>query len=108
MTQVRELLSQSDEQDQAPNISDQVIQGTRLVIADLFQKDDQARMQAVLSTYFDIEDVIDISINVQKSINKQRDRQKKFLSTHGHADIVCETLRQLLSQIGVGKSGILD
>ena len=56
-----------------------MIQGTRLVIADLFRTEDQARTSAVLSTYFDIEDVIDISINVQKSINIQRDRRQKFL-----------------------------
>ena len=61
-----------------------MIQGTRLVIADLFRTEDQARTSAVLSTYFDIEDVIDISINVQKSINKQRDRRQKFLSNHSH------------------------
>jgi len=47
-----------------------MLQRQRLVIADLFNKDDEAHMKALLSTYFEIEDVIDISINVQKSLIK--------------------------------------
>jgi hypothetical protein len=38
-------------------------------------------MKTLLSTYFEIEAIIDISINVQKSIIKQRDRRQKFLAS---------------------------
>ena len=63
--QARELLSQSDEQDQAPNVEDdQMLRRQRLVIADIFRTDEDQRMNNLLSTYFEVEDVIDISINV--------------------------------------------
>ena len=42
----------------------------RLVIADVFRKDEEPAMSALLSRYFEIEDVIDVSINVQKSVIK--------------------------------------
>ena len=44
-------------------------------------------MKALLSTYFEVEDVIDISINVQKSVIKQRDRRQKFLASSTHYQI---------------------
>ena len=59
----------------------------RLVIADVFHKDEEATMKALLSTYFEVEDVIDISINVQKSVIKQRDRRQKFLASSTHYQI---------------------
>ena len=94
--QVRELLSQSDEQDQAPYIEDeQVMKRQRFVIADLFSKEEEPRMRALLSTYFEIEDVLDISINVQKSVIKQRDRRQKYLIEASHGEIATETVRQL-------------
>lgn len=52
-------------------------------------------MRALLSTYFEIEDVLDISINVQKSVIKQRDRRQKYLTEASHGEIVTETVRQL-------------
>ena len=92
--QVRELLSQSDEQDQAPYIEDeQVMKRQRFVIADLFSKEEEPRMRALLSTYFEIEDVLDISINVQKSVIKQRDRRQKYLTEASHVEIATETVR---------------
>ena len=42
----------------------------RFVIADLFRKEEEAEVRALLGKYFVIEDVLDISINVQKSLNK--------------------------------------
>lgn len=52
-------------------------------------------MRALLSTYFEIEDVLDISINVQKSVIKQRDRRQKYLTEASHGEIATETVRQL-------------
>lgn len=52
-------------------------------------------MKSMLGSYFEIEEVHDISINVQKSLIKQRDRSQKFLATHSHVEIMCETARQL-------------
>lgn len=50
-------------------------------------------MKALLSNFFEIEDIIDISINVQKSINKQRDRRQKFLANSTHLQIGVEACR---------------
>ena len=99
---MRELLSQSDEQDQAPYIEDeQVMKRQRFVIADLFSKEEEPRMRALLSAYFEIEDVLDISINVQKSMIKQRDRRQKYLTEASHGDIATETVRQLQDQLRI-------
>lgn len=51
-------------------------------------------MKTLLSTYFEIEDIIDISINVQKSIIKQRDRRQKFLADSSNLDIAIEAAKQ--------------
>ena len=74
---MRELLSQStDEQDQAPNVECEQVSGRqRLVIADVFRTDEEQMVKSLLSTYFEIDDVIDISMNVQKSVIKQKDRR---------------------------------
>ena len=37
--------------------------------------DEEPEVRALLSTYFQIDDVIDISMNVQKSVIKQKDRR---------------------------------
>ena len=42
------------------------------MIADVFRKDEEPALNNLLSTYFEIEDVFDISINVQKSVIKQQ------------------------------------
>ena len=70
--QVRELLSQQpDGQDLAPNVeADLGNRRQRLVIADVFRKDEEPQLNELLGTYFEIEDVFDISINVQKSVIK--------------------------------------
>lgn len=72
-----------------------MLQRQRLVIADLFRKDEEERMRLLLGSYFEIEDVIDVSINVQKSIIKQRDRTEKFLSGNTHMNIFTEAIRQI-------------
>ena len=94
--QVRELLSQSEgnEQDQAPYIDDdQMMPRQRFVIADLFRKEEEEHMRALLGKYFEIEDVLDISINVQKSIIKQQDRRQKYLAGASHGEIALESAR---------------
>lgn len=65
----------------------------RLIIADVFRKDEEPQMKALLSNFFEIEDIIDISINVQKSINKQRDRRQKYLANSSHLKIGVEACR---------------
>ena len=55
-------------------------------------------MKTLLSTYFEIEDIIDISINVQKSIIKQRDRRQKFLADSSNLDIAIEAAKQFKDQ----------
>ena len=54
------------------------------MIADVFQLDEEPEVRALLSTYFQIDDVIDISMNVQKSVIKQKDRRLKFLARSTH------------------------
>ena len=55
-------------------------------------------MRALLSTYFEIDDVIDVSINVQKSVIKQRDRRQDFMARSSHYQLVIETINQINSQ----------
>ena len=59
----------------------------RLIIADVFRRDEELVMSKLLARYFDIEDVIDVSINVQTSLTKQRERRQKFLSRSSHTEI---------------------
>ena len=59
----------------------------RLIIADVFRRDEELAMSNLLARYFDIEDVIDVSINVQTSLTKQRERRQKFLSRSTHTEI---------------------
>ena len=59
----------------------------RLIIADVFRRDEELAMSNLLSRYFDIEDVIDVSINVQTSLTKQCERRQKFLSRSTHTEI---------------------
>ena len=59
----------------------------RLIIADVFRRDEELAMSNLLSRYFDIEDVIDVSINVQNSLTKQRELRQKFLSRSTHTEI---------------------
>ena len=57
----------------APNVEADLGQRRqRLVIADVFRKDEEPQLNELLGTYFEIEDVFDISINVQKSVIKQQ------------------------------------
>ena len=99
--QVRELLSQSpNEQDQAPNVECEQFNGRqRVVIADIFRMDEEPVVKALLSTYFEIDDVIDISMNVQKSVIKQKDRKNKFLAKSTHYQIVKEAISQANRQL---------
>jgi hypothetical protein len=55
-------------------------------------------MKTLLNTYFEIEDIIDISINVQKSIIKQRDRRQKFLADSSNLQIAMEAAKQFKDQ----------
>lgn len=99
LLQLRDLLSQSDERDEAPNVQrDQLWRRQRLVIADLFEQNDEPNMRALLSSFFEVDDVIDISVNVQKSIIKQQDRRQNFLAASSHPEIVSAVLSQLNNQ----------
>lgn len=97
LNQARELLSQSDEQDQAPynSIDAHLPNKQRLVIADLFRLTEQDSIRARLEKFFEIETTIDISINVQKSLIKQADRRKRYLAGKSHLQIAKEALLQL-------------
>ena len=64
------------------------------MIADVFRKDEEETMKKMLEKYFEIEDTIDISINVQKSIIKQGDRRQKYLAAATHSEIALEAARQ--------------
>ena len=49
--------------------------------------DEELEVKALLSNFFEIDDVIDISMNVQKSVIKQKDRKQKFLARSTHHQI---------------------
>ena len=61
--------------------------------------DEEPVVKALLSTYFEIDDVIDISMNVQKSVIKQKDRKNKFLAKSTHYQIVKEAISQANRQL---------
>ena len=62
-------------------------------------------MKALLSTYFEIDDVIDISMNVQKSAIKQKDRKQKFLAKSTHYQLAKEAISQVNSQLSTSFIG---
>lgn len=70
--QARELLNQTNEQDQAPSMKVQAKH--RLVIADVFNRQQDEQVRQMLDQYFQIEEDLDFTVNVKKSGIKELDR----------------------------------
>lgn len=70
--QARELLNQTNEQDQAPSMKVQAKH--RLVIADVFDRQQDEQVRQMLDQYFQIEEDLDFTVNVKKSGIKELDR----------------------------------
>ena len=86
--QARELLNQTNEQDQAPLMKVQAKH--RLVIADVFNslQDKQVRQQ--LDAYFQIEEDLDFTVNVKKSGIKEQARKAEFIRNSSHTELTQE------------------
>ena len=65
-----------------------------LVIADIFRRDEERKVNRQLEEYFSIQDAPEVTINVVKAINKQKDRRLAFLANSSHQEILSEVCCQ--------------
>ena len=64
------------------------------MIADIFRRDEERKVNRQLEEYFSIQDAPEVTINVVKAINKQKDRRLAFLANNSHQEILSEVCSQ--------------